>query len=135
MLAKGALVGSKSKDEVNGKEEMRGLSAHGSLKISAKEKGSREAGVVAQAVLALRSIVQQHPVEQEEVKHYFQLVSAHIINSLFMHPNLLLIVSWIRSLSGEVDAFRNHNGSAHETFVENIMKILEVLGFEMLVLV
>ncbi|XP_024383635.1 AP3-complex subunit beta-A isoform X1 [Physcomitrium patens] len=64
MLAKGVIVG----DGVShSKDEAEQLSCQGGLKMPAKEKLSQEAGVVAQSVLALRSIVQQNPSEQEQV--------------------------------------------------------------------
>lgn len=65
MLAKGVLVGDGASHT---KEETDQSSSQGGLKMSAKDKSSQEAGVVAQAVLALRSIVQQSPSEQEQVK-------------------------------------------------------------------
>lgn len=65
MLAKGVLVGDGASHI---KEDSDQLSSQGSRKMSAKEKLSQEAGVVAQAVLALRSIVQQNPSEQEQVE-------------------------------------------------------------------
>lgn len=65
MLAKGVLVGDGTS---HSEEETDRSSTQGGLKVSAKDKSSQEAGVVAQAVLALRSIVQQNPSEQEQVK-------------------------------------------------------------------
>jgi AP-3 complex subunit beta len=65
MLAKGVLVGDGASHT---KEETDQSSGQGGLKLSAKEKSIQEAGVVAQAVLALRSIVQQNPSEQEQVE-------------------------------------------------------------------
>lgn len=64
MLAKGALVGDGASHV---KEETDQSSSQGCLRMSANEKSGQEAGVVAQAVLALRSIVQQNPSEQEQV--------------------------------------------------------------------
>lgn len=67
MLAKGALLTSDGK-EVD-EEEQETLPTQGKPKVPSKQKGSQEAGVVAQAVLALRSIVQQNPSEQEQVQN------------------------------------------------------------------
>lgn len=64
MLAKGVLVGDGASHI---KEETDQSSSQGSLSMSANEKSIQEAGVVVQAVLALRSIVQQNPSEQEQV--------------------------------------------------------------------
>lgn len=72
MLAKGVLVGDGASIS---KEEIDQSSSQGCLRMSAKEKSSQEAGVVAQAVLALRSIVQQNPSEQEQVEDLLLLTN------------------------------------------------------------
>jgi AP-3 complex subunit beta len=73
MLAKGAIISSDRIEEAANGEDNSNLSAHGDLKNSVSEKYSREAAVVAQAVLALRTIVQQHPAEQEEVGYLYNI--------------------------------------------------------------
>ena len=71
MLARGVLVGDGASYT---KEETDQSSSQGGLKMSTK-KSSQEAGVVAQAVLALRSIVQQNPSAQEQVGLDSMLIS------------------------------------------------------------
>ena len=83
MLAKGALLTSDGK-EVD-EEEQETLSTQGKPKVPSKQKGSQEAGVVAQAVLALRSIVQQNPSEQEQVQNV--LLSCAIVKATLIMVN------------------------------------------------
>ncbi len=60
MLAKGAIINSDRIEEAANGEDNSNLSAHGDLKNSVSEKYSREAAVVAQAVLAPREFVLLH---------------------------------------------------------------------------
>jgi AP-3 complex subunit beta len=94
MLAKGAIINSDRIEEAANGEDNSNFSVHGDLRNSVTEKYSREAAVVAQAVLALRTIVQQHPAEQEEVGYFYILPG----DALSGHQSL----EWV----GEVDALR-----------------------------
>lgn len=85
MLAKGALLTSDGK-EVD-EEEQETLSTQVKPQVSFKQKGSQEAGVVAQAVLALRSIVQQNPSEQEQVQN--ALLSCASVNITLIFVNIV----------------------------------------------
>jgi hypothetical protein len=74
MLAKGALLTSDGK-EVD-EEEQETLSTQAKPKVPSKQKGNQEAGVVAQAVLALRcAIVKTTLIMVNTVGHIVELIS------------------------------------------------------------